>query len=73
MTQQQYYRAADLCGTAKSRKEGKRGILTFSPKTLWNLVREGKFPAPVKLSEGVTAFPAAAVDKWIAERNGKAA
>ena len=55
-------------GTAASRKNGERGILPFSPALLWRKVREGEFPAPVKLSEGVTAFPADKVDAWIEER-----
>jgi prophage regulatory protein len=28
----------------------------FSRATLWRMTREGKFPSPVKLSEGITAW-----------------
>jgi prophage regulatory protein len=30
-------------------------IIPFSPATLWRKVKAGTFPAPVKLSAGVTA------------------
>ena len=36
--------------------------------TIWLWVQEQKFPAPVKLSERVTAWPVAAVEKWEAEK-----
>lgn len=36
--------------------------------TIWLWVSAGKFPAPVKLSENVTAWPVASVEKWEAER-----
>lgn len=31
-------------------------IVPFSPATLWRKVKDGTFPAPVKLSERVTAW-----------------
>jgi len=62
-----FYRARDLVGTCKSRPLGERGILPFSPALLWRKVAAGTFPKPVKLSEGVAAFPAEKVDRWIAE------
>ena len=36
--------------------------------TIWLWVSDGKFPAPVKLSERVTAWPVAAVERWEAEK-----
>jgi predicted DNA-binding transcriptional regulator AlpA len=71
MTQQRFYRARDLCGTIETRKAGERGILPFSPALLWRKVKAGTFPKPVKLSGGVTAWPADQVDRWIAERSGE--
>ena len=67
---QRFYRARDLVGTVASRRRGERGMLTFSPALLWRMVAEGRFPGPVKLSPGVTAFPAEKVDQWIAEHAG---
>ena len=67
MANQKFYRLADLTGTAATRRRGERGMLPFSPASLWRRVHAGEFPAPVKLSAGVTAFPAEAVDRWIEE------
>jgi prophage regulatory protein len=47
-----YLRQTDLVG---SRKQGTRGIIPFSPATLWRKVKAKEFPQPVKLSAGVTA------------------
>lgn len=39
-----------------------------SSATIWNWCKKGTFPKPVKLSENCTAWPAAAVDQWCADR-----
>ena len=41
------------------------GILPFGHTTLWRKVNAGQFPKPVKLSENVTAWPAAAIRDWL--------
>jgi prophage regulatory protein len=41
------------------------GILPFSPATLWRLVRAGKFPAPVRLADRITAWDVQDVRNWI--------
>lgn len=43
-------------------------IVPFSASTLWAKVRAGKFPAPVKLSEGVTAWRVEEVREWMNSR-----
>jgi predicted DNA-binding transcriptional regulator AlpA len=43
-------------------------ILPFSSATLWRKVGDGSFPAPVKLSERVTAWSVDAVRDWINAR-----
>ena len=40
--------------------------LPFSAPTLWRKVKAGTFPAPVNLSERVTAWDVGAVRAWIA-------
>jgi len=40
-------------------------IIPFSSATLWWKVKDGSFPAPVKLSELVTAWEVSAVRDWI--------
>ncbi len=42
------------------------GVLPFSAATLWRKVKNHTFPAPVKLSAGVTAWKAEEVRAWIA-------
>lgn len=45
-----------------------RPIIPFSDSTLWRRVRAGTFPAPVKLSERVTAWRAEAIKGWLDEQ-----
>ena len=40
-------------------------IIPFSPATLWRKVKAGTFPAPVKLSAGVTAWRVEDVRAWM--------
>ena len=47
---------------------GRLGRLPFSPNSIWRLAREGKFPKPVKLSAGVTAWRLEDIEAWEAER-----
>ena len=44
------------------------GILPFSAKTLWRKVKDGTFPAPVKLSERITAWKVESVREWLDSR-----
>ena len=71
MPNPRFYRARDLVGTAATRRRGERGLLTFSPALLWRLIANGTFPPPVKLSDGVVAFPAEKVERWIVEHGGE--
>lgn len=50
-----------------------RPILPFSDSTIWRRVRAGTFPAPVKLSERVTAWKAEDVRQWLQEQGKEAA
>lgn len=40
-------------------------LLPFSAATLWRKVKAGSFPAPVKLSERVTAWRTQDVQEWM--------
>ena len=42
--------------------------LPFSAPTLWRKVKAGTFPAPVKLSERVTAWNCGAVRLWLEQQ-----
>lgn len=50
------------------------GVLPFSQATLWRMVKRKTFPAPVKLSENITAWDVAKVRAWLESRaEGQAA
>ena len=42
----------------------REGIVPFSAKTLWRRVKDGSFPAPVKLSPGVYAWKMSDIQNW---------
>ena len=43
----------------------------FSAPTLWRKVKNKTFPAPVKLSDRVTAWRVGDVRSWLQERTGR--
>jgi prophage regulatory protein len=57
-----FIRQAQLVG---NKDKGITGVIPFSPATLWRKVNSGDFPAPVKLSVGVTAWRVEDVRAWI--------
>lgn len=40
-------------------------LIPFSPATLWRKVKDGTFPAPVKLSPRVTAWRVEDIRAWM--------
>jgi prophage regulatory protein len=40
-------------------------IVPFSPTTLWRRVAAGRFPKPIKISHGITAWHIAEVRLWL--------
>lgn len=59
-----FIRQSQLVG---NKSKGVTGVIPFSPATLWRKVSSGEFPAPVKLSAGVTAWKVEDVRAWIAK------
>lgn len=47
------------------------GVVPISSATLWRKVKSGEFPAPVKLSERVTAWNVGAIRRWLAVQAAK--
>lgn len=43
-------------------------LIPFSKSTLWRRIQARTFPAPVKLSERVTAWRAEDIRRWIGEQ-----
>lgn len=42
--------------------------LPFSPATFWRKVKDGTFPAPIKLGERITCWKVGAVRSWMAQQ-----
>lgn len=40
-------------------------LLPFSQSTLWRKVKDGTFPAPVKLSLRITAWRVSDIEQWM--------
>lgn len=53
-THPRFYRASEL-----------HKLLGIGLSTLWNWVKKGMFPAPIKLSQNVTVWSAEEVEIWI--------
>ena len=47
-------------------------LLPVAHSTLWDWVRDGDFPAPIKLSEKVTVWSKAQIDAWLEAKFGEA-
>lgn len=43
---------------------GRPGRLPLSPNSVWRLVRQGRFPKPLRLSPGCTAWLLEDVRNW---------
>lgn len=53
------------------REKGVLEILPFGKTTLWSMVRGGKFPQPIKLTDRVTVWSESEIQAWVkAKRDG---
>ncbi|WP_368564112.1 helix-turn-helix transcriptional regulator [Acinetobacter bereziniae] len=50
-----------------------KGLIGVSDKTIWNWVKRGAFPAPIKLSPSVTVWRLSDVQAWMQEKGMEAA
>ena len=46
-------------------------ILSMGKSTIWGLVKEGKFPKSIKISEGVTVWKSEDILRWVDEQSMK--
>lgn len=46
------------------------GLTPFSASTLWRKVKCGQFPAPIKISEQITAFRLGDIRQWLEDPAG---
>jgi predicted DNA-binding transcriptional regulator AlpA len=63
-----FVRQAQLVG---DRKKTITPIIPFSATTLWRKIARNEFPAPVKLSEGITAWRVEDVREWLKKFSGE--
>lgn len=54
----------------KPARERTRGLFPWSHAQLWRMAKDGRFPAPVRVSIGITAWKAGDVRRWVAEMGG---
>jgi prophage regulatory protein len=41
-----------------------KGLNPGSPSTVWRQVKRGQFPAPIKISDNITAWQAGDIRRW---------
>ncbi|MFV5265113.1 helix-turn-helix transcriptional regulator [Acinetobacter courvalinii] len=46
-------------------RQASRGLIGVSDKTIWQWVKRGEFPAPIKLSDSVTVWRLTDVQTWM--------
>ena len=44
--------------------------LPISKASIWRKVKQGTFPAPVKLSVGITAWSTTSIETWLSQCEG---
>lgn len=42
-------------------------IVPFTQSTLWRKIREGNFPAPIRVSDAISAFRVGSIREWLAD------
>lgn len=42
-------------------------IVPFAQSTLWRKIREGNFPAPIRVSDAISAFRVGSIREWLAD------
>ncbi len=57
--------------TIKARPE-RQGILPMGETTIWDKVRAGEFPKPIKLTERITAWRIEDVQEWMKSKGMEA-
>lgn len=72
---QHIYKSGMNKGQAKTinARPASKGLLSVSDKTIWNWVKRGAFPAPIKLSPSVTVWRLSEVQAWMQEKGTEAA
>ena len=62
------YTAKDGTTRIINARPERQGLLPMGETTIWDKVRTGEFPAPIKLTERITAWRIEDVEAWMASR-----
>lgn len=62
------YTAKDGTTRIINARPERQGLLPMGETTIWDKVRTGEFPAPVKLTERITAWRIEDVEAWMASK-----
>ncbi len=71
---QHIYKSGINKGQAKTinARPASKGLLSVSDKTIWKWVKNGQFPAPIKLSTNVTVWRLSDVQEWMLSKGMEA-
>jgi prophage regulatory protein len=47
-----------------------KGLIPFSPTTLWRKCKQGDFPQPIKISKAITAWRVGQIREWLNDPQG---
>lgn len=64
------YKSGANKGKAKhiNARPATRGLIGVSDKTIWQWVKRGQFPAPIKLTESITVWRLSEVKAWMSSK-----
>lgn len=65
-----FYRIPGITGAPDGNGVRQEPLIPISPATIWRWVRTGRFPKPVKLGPGVTAWRGADLIAFIENSSG---
>lgn len=65
------YKTGKSAGQTKTigEKPASYGLLSVSEKTIWQWVKQGKFPKPIRLSANVTVWRLSDIQAWLDEKS----
>lgn len=59
------YKAKDGTTRIIKARPARQGLLPMGETTIWDKVRSGEFPAPIKLTERITAWRIEDIQAWM--------
>ena len=69
---ERFYRMNDLATRVIGERHASKGLIGVSEKTLWEWVRKGEFPQPIKLSSTITVWRSKDISEWMKSKDMEA-